>query len=409
MARMSRCDLGQNRRNATFPGRDFLTRAGIPQVSDECSLDEYYQVAARKGGQVDACLTTSTPAKAVPGYFARPGQTVASAAKGTPRAAAPAAAVHPFSTERLDRAETPVSASKSWFQPGDKLQKPFKLPGRSPAPATLSSGAARHDSPVPSSKLRERTMPEQRQQEPRSESITGGPGGGGFGRDKGKGRAHSVDDDFEDVENSPPSLRTDQPPIAKKPRVESAGSPAAAAAGPPRPPRRSAADAAFDFAVSKKRNDDLVPVSTRDVLARGPPARTRSAPEPADKCDRAARVEPLFRSSASPEKKKSTLMTAHPKAEEDALEEEEELVDWMEDIELDAELFADDSAEEQKPRVGVGASTFADLKGDGMGRSTAAEEYRVEEGASAVRTEGKRTYNVSPSLSRRGASYRRDR
>lgn len=102
-------------------------------------------------------------------------------------------------------------------------------------------------------------------------------------------------------------------------------------------------------------------------------------------------------------------MTAHPKAEEDALEEEEELVDWMEDIELDAELFADDSAEEQKPRVGVGASTFADLKGDGMGRSTAAEEYRVEEGASAVRTEGKRTYNVSPSLSRRGASYRRDR
>lgn len=254
-------------------------------------------------------------------------------------------------------------------------------------------------------------MPEQRQQEPRSENITGGPGGGGLGRDKGKGRAYSVDDDFEDVENSPPSLRTDQPPIAKKPRVESAGSPASV---PPRPARRSAADAAFDFAVSKKRNDDLIPAATRDVLARAPPTRTRSAPEQADKCDRAARVEPLFRSSASPEKKKkSTLMIAHPKAEEDASEEEEveedELGDWMQDIELDAELFANDSAEEEKPRVGVGASTFADLDDEEMGGLKAAKETGAGDAVSAARTEGKRTYIVSPSFSCRVASYRRDR
>ena len=383
-------------------GDEILTRACIPQVSDECSLDEYYQVAGRKGGQVDLGLSTSTPAKAVPGYLTRPGQTAGAAAKGTPRAATPAAAVQPLSTERVDRAETPVSASKSWFQPGVKIQKPFKQPGRSPAPATFSSGAARHDSPVPPSKLRERTLPEQRQQEPRRENITGGAGGG-LGRDKGKGRAYSVDDDFEDVENSPPSLRTDQPPIAKKPRVESAGSPAAAAAGPPRPARRSAADAAFDFAVSKKRNDDLTPAAARDALARAPPARTRSAPEPADQSDRGrtARVEPLFRSSASPEKKKSTPMIAHPTEEEDASEEEEEeeLGDWMQDIELDTELFANDSAEEEKPRVGVGASVSADLGDEEMGGLKAAEETGAGDAVSAARTEGKRTYIVSPSSS----------
>ena len=378
-------------------GDEILTRACIPQVSDECSLDEYYQVAGHKGGQVGAGPSTSTPAKAVPGYFARPGQTVGSAAKGTPRAATPAAAVQPFSTERVDRAETPVSASKSWFQPGVKIQKPFKQPGRSPAPATFSSGAARHDSPVPPSKLRERTLPEQRQQEPRRENITGGAGGG-LGRDKGKGRAYSVDNDFEDVENSPPSLPTDQPPIAKKPRVESAESRVAAAAGPPRPARRSAADAAFDFAVSKKRNDTLVPVATRDVLARAPPARTRSAPEQAD---RTARVEPLFRSSASPEQKKSTPIIAHPKEEEGASEqeEEEELGDWMQDIELDAELFANDPAEEEKPRVGVGASVSADLDDEEMGGLKAAEETGAGDAVSAARTEGKRTYIVSPSSS----------
>lgn len=94
-------------------------------------------------------------------------------------------------------------------------------------------------------------------------------------------------------------------------------------------------------------------------------------------------------------------MISLPKAEEDALEEEEEeeLGDWMQDIELDAELFANDSAEEEKPLVGIGASTLADMGDGGMGGSKTTEDTGAGDGASAIRTEGKRTYNVSPSLS----------
>ncbi|GAA5989028.1 hypothetical protein JCM10908_006278 [Rhodotorula pacifica] len=364
-------------------GKDF-------KVGDQASLEEYYQAAGRKGGSFGATTAVSTPAKAVPGYFAKPGQAPAATVDYTSRFSTPAP-VRPTmtATEQRDRAETPVSANKSWIQPREKLQKPFKLPGRSPAvaAAAVSANTARYSSPVPS-KLRERVLPEQQQrQAPRRNEAIAGPA-----RDKGKGRADSAEETAEDVENSPPSPRSDRRPPAKKPRLEEDRAETAAVAA--RPARRSAADAAFDFAVSKNRSTSAERTSSSRDLARAPPVRTKSAPD-RDRAEKPnAHAQALFRSSTSPTK--GVVDTTEPKKEEEGNDvvEEEELA-LLQDVELDAQIFANvwsDAEEDVKPRLDPEGmddgddEQIQDATDAETGKAEAAEVGDTE----AVR--GKRTY-----------------
>lgn len=369
------------------------------QVNYQCTLEEYYGVAGRKGGSFGALSTVSTPAKAVPGYLARPrpSHVLASTARGTSPSFAPTDA-RPVTSEAPEGAETPVpSSSKSWIQPRDKLQKPFKLPGRSPATASLSVDASQSASPMPS-KLREPFVPEQPRQAPRP---------GGVDRlptepvpAKGKGRAVETEDGLDDFENSPPSPRFDQLRMAKKPRLEGAQSPAVAAAA--RPARRSAADAAFEFAVSKQHSNsaDRASSPVRE-LARAPPVRTKSAPDRAEEqLDRHGRAQPLFRSSASPEKNKHGPETP---SQEEVTAPEEELA-WPPDMHLDAGLFATESTSAED-RVRSHVHTDATVRNGGYdgegGDATslnAVEEADIEVVGFTVgsRPERKQAFTVCP-------------
>ncbi|GAA5872054.1 hypothetical protein JCM3774_006594 [Rhodotorula dairenensis] len=359
------------------------------KVNDQCTLDEYYQVAGRKGGQFGVAAAVSTPAKAVPGYLVRPDHAVTANGRGTSPLMSPVVAP-PSSAEAHERGETPVpGASKSWIQPRDKLQKPFKMPGRSPATASVSAGAARNASPAPS-KLRERAVPEQ------ARRATGLGSEEPVRPSSAKGKEHA-EDDLENLENSPPSLHFDQPRIAKKPRLESVRSPVAAAVA--RPARRSAADAAFDFAVSKQRRNSVDrPPSPSRELARAPPARTKSAPDWTEaQADRNVRAQPLFRSSASPEKHKQHNVA--PKQKEEWAAEEDPA--WLQDMDLDAEIFANDSTSAQNdesPRARAGSilsSGDEDFEGSDAGSSSFAEDADVEVVgfSSGIRSEQKRLFN----------------
>lgn len=352
----------------SLSGKDVMVRIGyclllsrlsdehIPttcrQVTDQTTLEAYYLVARSKGGLHAApSASTATPSKPVPGYLSRGAAPALTDARSTTPSHGRQTASGPARTETpVDPAssnETPSMATKSWVQPHQKFQKPFKSPAMRPvahdggSPAARLGTASRAAVAGPS-KLRERLVPEPQAESPKRAAIGS----------KGKGRAIESEDD-EEMENSPPLAQPDGPPSHKKLRVELPK--AAESPGPARLARRSAADAAFERAIS--RNNSVNSTGSKDSV-RAPPLRTRSAPDRPGSTREAD--QPLFRRSESPSKR-SPSSGASRVGQTSAGDEVLEGSGLCDDMELDAKIFDDDwgeESEEEKPQVSKQAAAF---------------------------------------------------
>lgn len=183
----------------------------------------------------------------------------------TPR---PASVSRPAPSAPSSSIDTPGSAGKVWNEQRPKFQKPFKplvptsAAKRSPSvDAGARAGAA---TPVPSN-LREKVEQERTKSLEDDEEEEVKPVAAAW---KGKARAKIVDSQeaTDDDENSPPKV--DQPvslPAKKRRRVDSVTTVQPPA--PTRPSRLSAADAAFEMALSRQSGS-----------AKRPPDRTVSLP-----------------------------------------------------------------------------------------------------------------------------------
>ncbi|POY76237.1 DNA repair and recombination protein RAD54 [Rhodotorula taiwanensis] len=342
-------------RNLTMPvsaEMEFSLSGKDVMVTDQTTLEAYYLVARSKGGLHAAhSASTATPSKPVPGYLSRGAAPALTDARSTTPSHGRQTASGPARTETpVDPAssnETPSMATTSWVQPHQKFQKPFKSPAMRPvahdggSPAARLGTASRAAVAGPS-KLRERLVPEPQAESPKRAAIGS----------KGKGRAIESEDD-EEMENSPPLAQPDGPPSHKKLRVELPK--AAESPGPARLARRSAADAAFERAIS--RNNSVNSTGSKDSV-RAPPLRTRSTPDRPGSTREAN--QPLFRRSESLSKRSPSsgaLRVGQTSAGDEVLEGS----GLCDDMELDAKIFDDDwgeESEEEKPQVSKQAAAF---------------------------------------------------
>lgn len=236
------------------------------QLEGQISLADIH---AKVKGTSDAA---ATPARAVPGFFTRPGMLPSSAgpvaSTSTAHTPRPASVSRPAAAAPSSSIDTPGSAGKVWNEQKPKFQRPFKplvptsAAKRSPsADAGARAGAA---TPVPS-RLREKVEQERTKSIEDDDEEEVKPVAAAW---KGKARAKVVDsqDATDGDENSPPKVdQSVSSPAKKRRRVDSVTTVQSDA--PTRPSRRSAADAAFEMALSRQSSS-----------AKRPPDRTVSLP-----------------------------------------------------------------------------------------------------------------------------------
>ncbi|BGO94509.1 hypothetical protein NBRC10512_000312 [Rhodotorula toruloides] len=214
--------------------------------------------------------SAATPARAVPGFFTRPGMlpststpTASTSTAQTPR---PASVARPPAAAPTSSIDTPVSAGKVWNEQKPKLQKPFKpLVPNSAAKRSPSMGESARTGTPGQSRLRERaeqvrtkSMEEDGEEEVKPVAAAW----------KGKARAKVVDSEEDEAENSPPKVdQTSSSPAKKRRRVDSVAAVQPAAVS--KPARLSAADAAFEMALSRQSSTES---------KKRPPNRTVSLP-----------------------------------------------------------------------------------------------------------------------------------
>ncbi|GAA5889055.1 hypothetical protein JCM6882_009730 [Rhodosporidiobolus microsporus] len=416
----------------SFGSKDFL-------VVDAMSLAEYF-AAVSPATQRTALGTPAKPGSATPakgGWFSRAGQTsthtpqlASRTASTSASTSASASKASPAVTSARPSLDSPViapdSAPKKWLKAQDKVQRPFKplvpqkMQERSSSTDLFSGLPDRKTSvgtPGPSRLSREVG---------RGNLVevptTGFAGGSGRSASKGKGKERERDaadaederDIKEDVENSPPSsqvAKNDQP-ASKKRRVdpfadlEAAAAPQVAARAGPH--RGSAADAAFEKAVSRNGSSSSSTRLNRSTSAAG------SRPKPWDDLPAPARPTPqgggaLFRkASPPPAAAPSPVKTAvKPEPADEGAEVEQfaagedtvmqAVKPEPEDefgLELDAAMFANEDELEQE--LGAGSESHAaDDSGCFEGTRDAecgeGEEEQEEEDEEPVRMEGKKS------------------
>ncbi|GAA6045127.1 hypothetical protein NBRC10513_007525 [Rhodotorula toruloides] len=309
-------------------------------LDGQISMCDFY--AAVKG--IPAASAAATPARAVPGFFTRPGMLPSTstplASTSTAQTPRPASVSRPTAAAPTSSIDTPVSAGKVWNEQKPRTQKPFKpLVPNSGVKRTPSIGEGGRTATPGPSKLREKvgqvrtkSMEEDGEEEVKPVAAAAW---------KGKARAKVVDSEEDDDENSPPKV--DQPsssPAKKRRRVDSVAAVQPAAAS--KPARLSAADAAFEMALSRQ--------SSTETKKRSP-NRTVSLPSRLS-TSTTIPSKPLFRQD-------SIALKDEPMDDVflDTSGETEELVDNLLEG-IDDESWGDDLAEE-KPVVPVAGPSKA--------------------------------------------------
>ncbi|BGP26998.1 helicase [Rhodotorula toruloides] len=282
-------------------------------------------------------VAAATPARAVAGFLTRPGMLpsssnpVASTSSAhTPRpvsvARSTAAAAIPSSS-----IETPVSAGKVWNEHKPRLQKPFKplVPNSGVKRSPSIDTGARTGTPGPSRSREKAEQVRTKSIMADEEKETKPNGAVAY---KGKARAKVVDSEEDDDENSPPKV--DQPsllPAKKRRKVDSVTT--AQPVAPSKPAARlSAADAAFEMALSRQL-----------CTEKRPPGRTVSLPA---RMSTSVTV-PLKVNASAEDAPMDDVFLDHP------IEQNELVEDLLEGV--GDESWGDDLAEEEgeKPVVPV--------------------------------------------------------
>jgi len=350
------------------------------QVESEISLKEYYRNIHGGSAGDDDSSSTSTPAKAVPGYLTRPGM-LAPGSTSKPHTPRPSSSTRPaIASPRADAShateDAPEPAGKLWNQPAVKTFTPFKPPAPAsavkrpllgtssqPHPSRLRESSAsvapsERGSPITSNSARaarERTLEELKASRD------------GSAKSKGKGRAvlDPSSDSYAELENSPPE-HIERPSAQKKRRLDSPRSAAAAVGSVPaaRPASRlSAADEALERALGKT----------------AAPMRTTSLPDRLSSSS--AKSQPLFRQDSS--QSTASRPPREPFDDEDVLDEDEE----------DGLVSEDDMDVEMDSAV-LGADVLAspDIeRGGGRAAGTCSSSGTMSQSAGAVKR-----YNVRP-------------
>ncbi|GAA5895948.1 hypothetical protein JCM8208_005131 [Rhodotorula glutinis] len=340
------------------------------RVESEISLKEYYR-NIHGGSAGDDDPSTSTPAKAVPGYLTRPGMS-ASGSTSKPQTPRPSTSSRPVAATPIARAapvvvDTPESTGKLWNQPAVKTFTPFKPPAPASAAKRPLLGSSTSSQPIPS-RLRESSVPV-------APVARGSPVSSDWARAarerkleevkssrNGKGERRAVlgasSDSDEELENSPPE-HVERPSAQKKRRIEPPRSATATVGSAPaaRPASRlSAADQALERALGKS----------------AAPARTTSMPVRLPSSS--AKSQPLFRrdSSHSAASHGGRVLIDDEEEQEDEEDEDDGLVseDDME-IEMDSAVLGADVLSSPRVGLGGGRSVGTSSKGGAVSQSGA--------------------------------------
>ncbi|GAA5847167.1 hypothetical protein JCM9279_006118 [Rhodotorula babjevae] len=344
------------------------------RVESEISLKEYYR-NIHGGSAGDDDSSTSTPAKAVPGYLTRPGMIASTSAskQQTPR---PASSTRPATATPVPGSaslavDTPETAGKLWNQPAVKSFTPFKPPAPASAAKRPLLGGSSSSQPVPS-RLRDSTAPAHADErgspvtsdsarasrERKLEELKASRTGSATGKGKGRAVFDASSDTDDELENSPPE-HVERPSAQKKRRIDSPRS-ATAAVGSASAARSTSRLSAADQALERALGKTAAPTRTTSLPDRLPSSSAKS--------------QPLFRHDSS----QSAASHSHraPVDDGDEQEEQEDADDGLVseddmDVEMDSSVLGDDVLARRDVEMGgsraAGASTDSATMSQGAG------------------------------------------
>ncbi|GAA5928218.1 hypothetical protein JCM3775_000545 [Rhodotorula graminis] len=327
------------------------------RVESEISLKEYYR-NVHGGSAGDDHSSTSTPAKAVPGYLTRPGM-IATGSTSKPHTPRPSSSSRPVAATPVVGTDTPESTGKLWNQPAVKQFMPFKPPAPASAAKRPLLGSSTSSQPMPS-RLRENSTPvvvaergspvtsdsARAARERKLEELKASRDGSAKGKGKGRAVLDASSDSDDELENSPPE-HVERPSSQKKRRLESPRSASAAVGSAPaaRPVSRlSAADQALERALGKA----TVPARTTSLPVRLPSSSAKS--------------QPLFRRDSSQSDVSSSrrghvddvMQQENEEDEDDGLVSEDDM-----DVEIDSTVLGDGVSSSPDVKLGGGKSVGA--------------------------------------------------